>query len=107
MKKLNTFLFLVIISGALCINSAYGSEEPKYVIGGVCESQYDSGKPKDIFCSTESKFLTETVFFNNSGREIPAGTPVSIVSQKSPNQIRVTNILKDKTRTAPMAIYTR
>ena len=96
MKKLSKFILLVVDSGTLSINGAYGSEEPKYVIGSICESQYNSGKPKDIFCFTESKFLTESAFFNNSGREIPAGTPVSIVSQKSPNQIRVTNILKDK-----------
>ena len=96
MKNLIKFIILVFVSGTLFINGAFGSEEPKYVIGSVCEPGYISGKPKDIFCFTESKFLTETVFFNNSGREIPAGTPVSIVSQKSPNQIRVTNILKDK-----------
>ena len=96
MKNLIKFIILVFISGALCINGAYGSEEPKYVIGSVCKPGYDTGKPKDIFCFTESKFLEETVFFNKSGREIPAGTPVSIVSQKSPNQIRVTDILKDK-----------
>ena len=96
MKNLTKFIIFGFVSGALCINGAYGSEEPKYVIGSVCEPGYDTGKPKDIFCFTESKFLKENVFFNNSGREIPAGTPVSIVSQKSPNQIRVTNILKDK-----------
>jgi hypothetical protein len=96
MKKLIKFILLVVVSGTLSINGAYGSEEPKYVIGNICESQYDTGKPKDIFCLTESKFLTESTFFNNSGRDIPAGTPVSIDSQKSPNQIRVTNILKDK-----------
>lgn len=96
MRNLIKFIILVFVSGTLFINGAHGSEEPKYVIGSVCEPGYVSGKPKDIFCFTESKFLTETVFFNNSGREIPVGTPVSIVSQKSPNQIRVTNILKDK-----------
>ena len=97
MRKLGKFILLVVFSGTLFVNGAYGSEEPKYVIGDVCTPQYDSGKPKDIFCFTESKFLTESVFFNNSGREIPRGTPVSLVSKKSPNQIRVTNILKDKT----------
>lgn len=96
MKNLFKFIILVFVSGTLFINGAYGSEELKYIIGSVCEPGYISGKPKDIFCFTESKYLTETVFSNNSGREIPAGTPVSIVSQKSPNQIRVTNILKDK-----------
>jgi hypothetical protein len=96
MRKLGKFILLVVFSGTLFVNGAYGSEEPKYVIGDVCTPQYDSGKPKDIFCFTESKFLTESVFFNNSGREIPRGTPVSLVSKKSPNQIRVTNILKDK-----------
>ena len=83
MKKLSKFILLVVVSGTLSINGAYGSEEPKYVIGSICESQYNSGKPKDIFCFTESKFLTESAFFNDSGREIPAGTPVSIVSQNN------------------------
>jgi len=96
MRKLGKFILLVIFSSTFLVNGANGSEKPKYVIGDVCTPQYDSGKPKDIFCFTEAKFLTESVFLNNSGREIPAGTPVSIVSKKSPNQIRVTNILKDK-----------
>jgi hypothetical protein len=96
MKSLVKHVLLALLFGVIIIDGAHGVDVPKYTIGEKCTNEYDPEKPKNIFCLTQSMAKKEGKFFNNSGVEIPAGTPVSIVSKESPDQIRITSLNRDK-----------
>jgi hypothetical protein len=96
MKSSVKHVLLAVLFGFISIDGAHGIDVPKYTIGEKCTNEYDPEKPKNIFCLTQSVAKKEGKFFNNSGVDIPAGTPVSIVSKEFSDQIRITSLNQDK-----------
>jgi hypothetical protein len=96
MKRIAVATALLIGIGMFSGASAFGDESGKYSVGELCSPGFDPEKPKDIYCFTEEKAVSEGVFQNVSGGDIPAGTPIVIESKGSGQFIRIVDTKIDK-----------